>query len=423
MKKANSIHRSGWSQAAAFPWTSVLLGMVILLGQSVAAWAGDAVGGGWLQGGALGEYYYNATLTDPPSFTRRDVRVDFNWGTLRKPGGSRSPGFADVGNQNFSARWTGQIMPRFSENYVFKVTANTGARLFSSPTNSGNWTTLLDAWNTAGTNVASTSLAAGQTYELKLEYHETTGTPVCRLLWSGASTPEEVLDTATLAGLNVDTYANYSYQLWANAMDGARDEWSDYNGSTDSPGAARHQWLAHQDATNIVFEGASVNNGIGMAGTYLLQFQGRAAVSANVFGTLMFVANGTNYGGTLPFGAGYNAASNLTTATLTIVQQRRHPVSWISKHPAQSRRHHADRREPGETHAARQPGQFHQTTQWELISTAPSKMPSSVTRSCAGLRISTRTSNGPTAPPSCRPIPPTTIRAPSLLGADGDAGQ
>jgi len=294
--------------------------MVILLGQSVvAALAGDAVGGGWLQGGAWGQYYNNATLTEPPSFTRRDVRVDFTWGTLGKPGGSRSPGYADVGNQNFSVRWTGQIMPRFSESYTFKVICDAGARLYFKPTNSVTWTTLLDAWSSAGTNVVSTSLAAGQTYDFKLEYHETTGTPVCRLLWSGASTPEEVLDTATLAGLNVDTYAeSYPSQLWANGMDGARDEWSDYDGSTYSLVSRDTNGWPTTDATNIVFEGAGVNNGAGVAGTYLLQFQGRALVSANVFGTVTFVANGTNYGGALPFGAGYNATSNLTTATLTI---------------------------------------------------------------------------------------------------------
>jgi len=318
MKEANLFHRGGWKKEAAVPWTPVFLGMVILFGQSVAACAGDAVGGGWLQGGALGQYYNNATLTEPPSFTRRDVRVDFTWGTLGKPGGSRSPGYADVANQNFSVRWTGRIMPRFSESYTFKVIADAGARLYFKPTNSVTWTTLLDAWSSAGTNVASISLAAAQTYDFKLEYHETTGTPVCRLLWSSASTPEEVLDTVTLAGLNVDTYANYSYQLWANAMDGARDEWSDYNGSTIPLVPRDANGWPTTDATNIVFEGASVNNGIGMSGTYLLQFQGRAAVSANVFGTLTFVANGTNYGGALPFGAGYNAASNLTTATLTI---------------------------------------------------------------------------------------------------------
>ena len=313
MKAANSSHRGGLSRKVIFPWSPVLIGMAILFGQSVASWAGDAVGGGWLQGGALGQYYNNATLTEPPSFTRRDVRVDFDWGTLGKPGGSRSPGFAEVGNQNFSARWTGQVMPRFSESYTFKVIGDAGARLYFKPTNSVTWTTLLDAWSSAGTNVASASLTAGQAYDFKLEYHETTGTPACRLLWFSASTPEEVLDTATLAGLNVATYAGYSYQLWANAMDGARDEWSCYSGSEPLVPRDTSGWPT-TDATNIVFEGAGVNNGIGMSGTYLLQFQGRAAVSAE--GT--FMANGTNYGGALPFGAGYNAVSNLTSATLTI---------------------------------------------------------------------------------------------------------
>lgn len=297
---------------------SVFLGMLILLGQSLTAIAADAVGGGLLQGGALGQYYNNSTLTEPPAFTRRDVRVDFIWGAVGKPGGSRSPGYADVGNQNFSVRWTGQILPRFSESYTFQVICDAGARLYFKPTNSVAWTTLLDAWASTGTNLVTASLAGGQTYDFKLEYHAATAPPVCRLYWSSPSTPTEVLDTVTLAGLNVDTYANYSYQLWANAMDGARDEWSCYSGSIDPLVPRDNNGWPATDATNIVFEGASVNNGLGMAGTYLLQFQGQAAVNANVFGPATFAVNGTNYGGALPFGAGYNAASNLTTATFTI---------------------------------------------------------------------------------------------------------
>jgi hypothetical protein len=66
----------------------------------------------------------------PPSPSRRP-----------SPGGSRSPGFADVGNQNFSVRWTGRIMPRFSESYTFKVICDAGARLCFKPTNSVTWTT------------------------------------------------------------------------------------------------------------------------------------------------------------------------------------------------------------------------------------------------------------------------------------------
>jgi hypothetical protein len=291
---------------------SAALGVAILLGQCLAARAAaDAVGGGWLHGGVVGEYFNNDSLTGSPSFTRRDVRVDFAWGPNARPGGSRSPGFSDLGADNFSVRWTGRIMPRFSESYTFKVIAEDGARLFIKATNSVVWTTLLDAWNTAGTNVVSTNLLAGQAYDFKLEYHETTGSAVCRLLWSSPSTPEEVVESASLAGLNMDSYGG---QMWANAMDGGRDEWAVYNAGTPVP-RDTNGWPVG-DATNIVFEGQS---GSTMGGTYLLQFKGRAQVSASFFGSGKFTANGTNYAGeppVLPFGAGYNAASNLTTATL-----------------------------------------------------------------------------------------------------------
>src|SRR5688572_27913841 len=38
-----------------------------------------AAGGGFTGGGLLGEYYANAHLAGTPSFTRRDVRIDFDW--------------------------------------------------------------------------------------------------------------------------------------------------------------------------------------------------------------------------------------------------------------------------------------------------------------------------------------------------------
>jgi hypothetical protein len=289
--------------------TIALLGFLSWPAQ--AATPADAIGGGWLHGGVVGQYFNNPTLTDPPAFSRTDVRINFDWSTTGRPGGSRSPGFADVNATNFSVRWTGQIMPRFSELYTLKVACESGARLYIAPANSTNWTVLLDAWNNPGTNTVPVFLIAGQMYQLKLEYYNATGPGLCRLLWSSASTPEEVLDTATLSGLNIVTYSD---RLWANVMDGARDSWSaDANDSVPVPRDTNGWPLA--DAYNIPFEG---QNSATMAGSYLLQFTGQAQVSANVFGTVWFQANGTNYNGTLPFDAGYNAASNLTTATLTL---------------------------------------------------------------------------------------------------------
>lgn len=254
-----------------------MIGIAVLLSRAsvleTMATPADAIGGGWLQGGALGQYFNNPSLTGTPAFSRTDVRVDFDWSATGSPGGSRSPGFADVGSTNFSVRWTGQIMPRFSESYVFKVACNAGARLYIAPTNSSNWTQLLDMWNTPGTNTAAWPLVAGQAYQLKLEYYNALGIGLCRLLWSSPSTPEEVIDTATLSGLNIVTYSD---RLWANVMDNARDSWSaDANDSIAVPRDTNGWPLTN--AYNIPFEG---QNSATMAGTYRLQFSeiGRAHV-------------------------------------------------------------------------------------------------------------------------------------------------
>src|SRR5688572_31563650 len=51
-----------------------------------------SAGGGWTAGGLSGNYFANPDLTGPAAFSRSDVRLDFDWGTLHKPGGSISPG-------------------------------------------------------------------------------------------------------------------------------------------------------------------------------------------------------------------------------------------------------------------------------------------------------------------------------------------
>jgi hypothetical protein len=279
----------------------------------------DAIGGGWLNGGVLGQYYPNTTWTGTPAFARRDVRINFNWGAYGTPGGSRSPAYAAVGRQNFSVKWTGQLMPRFSESYTFSLVASnsaTAATLYLWPTNSSKGSPLLTV---TGSNSVAILLTAGQTYNVEVDYsYATTGTPVCQLFWSSPSTPSEVLDTATMAGLNVDTYGHYDYQLYANAMDGARDEWGIYNGGTLISATRDPNGWPTMDATNIVYEGASENGGNIVAGTYLLQFQGRAAVYAYDFSGCALIVSNINYGYNLPFGTGYNAASNLTTATLVV---------------------------------------------------------------------------------------------------------
>ena len=106
-----------------------------------------AAGGGFTAGGILGEYFANPDLDGSPAFTRRDNRIDFDW-QGRAPGGSVSPDFASVGADDFSVRWTGQVIPRFSESYTFGATGNGGVRLSIRPAGGlSTWTVLIDTWD------------------------------------------------------------------------------------------------------------------------------------------------------------------------------------------------------------------------------------------------------------------------------------
>jgi lysophospholipase L1-like esterase len=297
------------------PWPAVLAG----LGAILICLAGDLslsaqpVSGGFLRGGLDGAYFANPDLAGAPSFVRRDARVDFDWGTQLKPGGSRGPGFVEVGVDQFSVRWTGQFSPRFGETYTFRLVADDGARLRVKGAMEPAFTTLIDTWFEPGAYIATLPLAERQTYDIVLEYRELTGAAQVSLFWSCPSAPEEVMEAASLAAINIETYTN---EVWANAMDSSRDEWRDQAFSSDPalwPSRDTNGWPL-SDGTVIVWEGRL---GPTMAGHYLLQFKGRAQVRAGSKAGQFWV-DGTEYGDTLPAEVGWDPAANMTTVILSL---------------------------------------------------------------------------------------------------------
>jgi hypothetical protein len=272
-----------------------------------------AVGGGFTAAGILGEYFDNPNLAGSPAFSRRDVRVDFDWGQ-RAPGGSTSPDYRRVGTDNFSVRWTGQLIPRFSETYTFRTTSDDGVRLWIKPAGTGDWVNLVNNWGPHGEeeDTRSVPLVAGQTYDVKMEYNELGGRAVAQLVWSSPSTPEEVIDPAVNLGVNAVTYDHY---LYADAAKASRDEWGDPNdyfgrGHVPTDGEGWPQY----DAVKIFWEGREPSK---TAGVYQLRFHGKAEVSS-WYNVGRFRANGQDHGHTLPAGAGYDPGSNTTTALVTV---------------------------------------------------------------------------------------------------------
>ncbi len=136
--------------------------------------------------GLLGEYFDGDQLTN--LITQRvDTNINFDWKNNDPAQG--------VDESDFSVRWTGQIEPRFSENYTFYTEAHGGVRLWV------NNQLLIDDWldhNMSREQSGIIKLEAGKHYDIQLEYRESNGVAISRLLWESSSQSKEVIPQSQL---------------------------------------------------------------------------------------------------------------------------------------------------------------------------------------------------------------------------------
>ena len=135
--------------------------------------------------GLKGEYYGNKDFTDL-KLTRTDSSLDFDWG-------NDSPDSA-IEVDTFSARWSGQIEPRFSETYKFYTTSDDGVRLWV------NDQLIIDKFvdRAATEDTATIELVAGEKYDIRLEYYENQGNASASLAWSSDSQEYEIVPQSQL---------------------------------------------------------------------------------------------------------------------------------------------------------------------------------------------------------------------------------
>ncbi len=140
--------------------------------------------------GLLGEYYSNHFSTNAfsgsPTLTRTDPMVNFDWT-------SGSPD-STISTDHFTIRWTGMVQPQFTETFTFYTKTDDGARLWV------NNQLLIDKWvNQAATEWSGPiALAANQTYNIRMEYFENTGSASAQLSWSSPSTTKAVIPQSQL---------------------------------------------------------------------------------------------------------------------------------------------------------------------------------------------------------------------------------
>jgi beta-glucosidase len=151
--------------------------------------------------GLRGEYFKTRALEGAPALTRVDPRVDFRWYRGSPTSEALARGEiapeAALGDDDYSVRWTGQLVPPSSGDYELTVSGDDGFRLWV------DGRLAIDDWNErrggALTKVASLRLEGGRVYDLRLEYFEAIRDAEIHLGWKrpGTKPPfEEAMDAA-----------------------------------------------------------------------------------------------------------------------------------------------------------------------------------------------------------------------------------
>jgi beta-glucosidase len=124
--------------------------------------------------GLLGEYFLGQDRIGTPKLVRVDPVVDFRWDL-----GGPAPGLPD---DDFSARWTGKLVPPASGLYVLGLRSDDGSRLYL------DGKLVVDNWGDHAPTLktAPLELLAGRSYDLRLEYYEGRIGASVELLWQRA---------------------------------------------------------------------------------------------------------------------------------------------------------------------------------------------------------------------------------------------
>jgi hypothetical protein len=138
-----------------------------------------AIWQGW-QNGLTGEYFRNGDLRGE-HFTRIDPQIDFDWGD-----GAPDPTIAG----DFSIRWTGEIEPPHTGEFIFTTEGYYGVRLWV------DGQLLIDSTASMGSreNTRSLHLEAGRRYPIRIDYFDRMRHARMRLWWSSDELPQTVVD-------------------------------------------------------------------------------------------------------------------------------------------------------------------------------------------------------------------------------------
>jgi len=95
---------------------------------------------------------------------------------------------------NFCVRWSGQLLPRYSDSYTITTVSDDGIRL------SIDGKKVIDNWTDHGPTEDSgtVTLESGKRYDILIEYFQGGSTACAKLLWSSSKQAQEIIPASQL---------------------------------------------------------------------------------------------------------------------------------------------------------------------------------------------------------------------------------
>lgn len=127
----------------------------------------------------------------PTAVTSATLTAANGWNTAAGP-----TGLSPVSTTGaYSVRWTGQILPQYSETYTIDFRSDDGAKVWI------NGVLLIDRWSTQSANDYTNTIAlqAGIPYDIQIEYFNNgTGNAEAKLYWWSASQVKQIIPQSRL---------------------------------------------------------------------------------------------------------------------------------------------------------------------------------------------------------------------------------
>jgi hypothetical protein len=254
-------------------------------------------------GDGLKAVYFHGINLDPNDtggtpLTQVDPFVDFSKPTFPIPFNPQD---------NFSARWTGQVQPRFDGLYTFTTLSDDGVRLWV------NGQKLIDDWGAHGptTDTGTITLQGNQRCNIVMEFFQGSGGADAHLSWSSDSQELEIIPQTQLysgapdapTGLTTTSGAGQVILSWTSAP--GASTYSVYRGTT---AGGENATAVATGLTSVSYTDSSVSLGQ----TYFYQ------------------VTASNGGGESPLSAEASAAPGNPVPTITALSPGSAPVNASS---------------------------------------------------------------------------------------------